>query len=588
MLFNSVSAVIPACDPIINDNTKGIQYTTCLKNVATFIDNNGPYDFVGLQEATNWMIIQQISTVLNNMNAVFHKPGKEDIVTFYEKKYQLDDTDATISCQMENSGRPILILFFKQKICVINIHAGHKNDIFNFDKYLSAALNSPTYLSSIQTFLNKLKTYNIIMLGDFNHKLFGLTSFNILHAPTFNIRGGINLYGINKQKSCCDNSMMGYSINMVSDHILSTYTNNNSIVYNVPFASDHMPIISNIQAKQIIGYDFDGVLHTDVGPPDATGQRNPINYTGPYTPFKKIIAQIENDINDGNTVYIITARYDNPTNNKAITTFLNSILSLHGEQVELGDLLPSSTKLRHYKDQIKIYFSNGENKSAIINKLGVNVFYDDSCLRITELYNEIQNGKLSQLKQLIFVIPEKNIWEDINDQNISVLCFDQRTAEQSNTIKTNTKKTIIEQSNIKQSNIKQSNIRQSNIRQSNIRQSNIRQSKTLLGTLQNLHQDKLMNQLNKTINKMISPNQTKYIEKSVKIIDQIILKYNYQFTNPTINVAISDFNKTLDNLIQNNKYTKSHLKYINTMEYKIVLLAAKDFNHVTLVEKKFN
>lgn len=283
---------ISQCEPIIA--TGGIKRTTCLDNVVNFIEANKPYDFVGLQEATNWRTMQALSPTLTSMNTVDHKPGQEDMVLFYNKNYNLDDSDSIIKGYMQDTGRPFVVCFFKQKIAVINVHAGHYGDIFKFDFYLTDTINSSTYKASARTFMAKLQTYDIIMMGDFNNQL--PKSFSVM---------GRKLYGTNKTKTCCNKKLEAHMLTASFDHILSTNPNIVSDVFSVSKASDHMPIIATLKQfkpnsksetitiQKNIGYDFDGVFHKNVTPADSFGQRNPTNYYGPFTnPFNRIIDQI--------------------------------------------------------------------------------------------------------------------------------------------------------------------------------------------------------------------------------------------------------------------------------------------------------
>jgi hypothetical protein len=218
---------LPACNPILTHNLPPVfNYTTCLKNVAAEV-NRIPYDFIGLQEATNWQHIQKLSPNLTNMTAENYKPGVEDIVTFYGKKYTLDPATPRLPGYMENIGRPFIILFFAQNICVINIHAEHNQDIYNLDQYIIRALSNPTYQPVAAQMVKKFKSYDIIMMGDFNDNLQiqGGATHTILTDPYFGIPGGRKLFGINKQNTCCDANLTANQNVMKNpyDHILSTW-----------------------------------------------------------------------------------------------------------------------------------------------------------------------------------------------------------------------------------------------------------------------------------------------------------------------------------------------------------------------------
>ena len=246
-------------------------YTQCLNNVADFIESNGPFDFVGLQEATNWNDIRTQSPKLGKMTYVNNKPGSEDLTTFYDgNKFQLDSGINKINSFMRTHGRPFTILFFKQKICLINMHPDHKGDFYKLEQYLIDTINdkkttiikdvpTPSILFTINDkhrkmnqleideLSLKLSQYDIIMMGDMNSKLGGGQTIQMF--PHFTKSKGRVLYGINKTGSCCDpflRTKLG-SVGLVYDHIVSTSNNIRTQVYNTKLpASDHLPIIANI------------------------------------------------------------------------------------------------------------------------------------------------------------------------------------------------------------------------------------------------------------------------------------------------------------------------------------------------------
>lgn len=385
------------CNPIIYDKKYKIKYSTCLKNVSDFIESNGPYDFVGLQEATNWKIIQKITPKLQKMAPISYKEDLDEIVTFYDQdKYQLDIDQYLFQGHMIDKNRPFIILFFKQRICVINLHAGHysyrshTNDIYNLDYYLKRSLIENKFS---KIYLKKLKTYDIIMMGDFNDSLKNNSQFNVL---------GRSLYGINKKETCCSNNLAPRKHHKALDHILSTCQNIKTVVLPNDFASDHLPIISNLSKN--IGYDFDGVLHLSVTKADESGQRHPISLYGPYQIFNKIVDQIERDIIDGHKIYIITARSNTKFSYNAIKNHL------------------VRTKLHPYIEQIDILFAAGQSKTGLLKKYVINTFYDDSCLRIIELYNAKKNNELPFLTQMFFVNPDDCSIILVNSHVMQIYC----------------------------------------------------------------------------------------------------------------------------------------------------------------------
>ncbi|QGR53713.1 nuclease [Moumouvirus maliensis] len=389
---------------IIRDSENNLEYNSCLKNVSNFIQDNSDCDFVLLQEATNWNIIQKITPVLQNMKFINHKYDLEEIVTFYGSSYKLDKSHHTIKGYMSDKNRPFLITFFNENLCIINLHAGHNEDIYCFDEHLINILENNRHKN---IFLDKLKTYNIIIAGDFNDNLED-SSFKILVNKYFGIKRGRKLYGFNKTPSCCNYNLDTIYQNKSYDQILSTLSNISTQVITNKSASDHMPIIGYINKN--IGYDFDGVLHINVSLPDVEGQRHPPNLTGPYEPFNRIIDDIINNLKSGDKIFIITARHNRKQNLKSIIDHLNN------------------TKLLNYLNKITILFSGGSDKTKLLHKYKINSFYDDSCLRIKELYLSMKNGHIPDLTELYLVYPEKNNYVKITEENYDHSCINNQIA----------------------------------------------------------------------------------------------------------------------------------------------------------------
>jgi len=194
----------------------GQSYTTCLKNVAAFIEANGPYDFVGLQDATNWnQLIKLSPTRLDNMKYVHNNPSNKgsNQVTFYDSsKYTLDKDIAIIKTFMSSQRKPLTILFFNNNLCVINLHADFHNNpntgnadyldldfhieqtfvhikkiknrlvlykapstfqpAYNSDVVITNSNDKPVSIDKVEDIIKtKLQTYNIILMGDFGVKI---------------------------------------------------------------------------------------------------------------------------------------------------------------------------------------------------------------------------------------------------------------------------------------------------------------------------------------------------------------------------------------------------------------------------------
>ncbi len=385
----------PQCHIIHDDN---LVYTSCAKNVAYFIDRQDPLDFVCLQEATNYQTLSKISMVLSKMKIISHKPGVESIVTFYDgSKYQLDEKHHSITGWMHSIHRPFLINFFNNNICLINLHAGHHGDIYHFDSYLKKLLSD---MDDLAIYLHKLKTYQIIMAGDFNSNLSTKLSFTFLYDPFFQIMNGRQFYGLTKIPTCCTKGTDLSTITRVLDHIISTTTDIQSKIYKIPDTSDHMPIVAEINTQiggkysRHIGYDFDGVIHTYVSDPDILGQRHALdnNISIKYQ-FTYLLSNIKKQLDNGDSVYIITARDNNSMS--LIRNFL------------------SKTILADY--QIPIYFTNNMDKTNVIAKLHLDEYYDDSCLRINQLTDSMTKNNLPNLKNLYFVNPDEKKWHKVSN-----------------------------------------------------------------------------------------------------------------------------------------------------------------------------
>lgn len=168
---------------------KGAKYTQCLNNVVETIDSqNYFYDFIALQEASNWNIIFSKSIKLQKMGSyVHHLAELEDMVTFYDNiKYTL--LAVKVGNLVPGNGRPYQILFLqnnedKSYYIFINLHNGHfiskkqlvnrlSNNInigfipneSNIHYDLANQSNDEVDISNIISD----KNFKVIMAGDFN------------------------------------------------------------------------------------------------------------------------------------------------------------------------------------------------------------------------------------------------------------------------------------------------------------------------------------------------------------------------------------------------------------------------------------
>ena len=179
---------------------------------------------------------------------ISEKIKKYGPITFYDKtKYKLDQTCNTMKFGFAypQLGRGIQINFFNGDLCIINVHAGHNtnNNIDTFDQYLEDFLNQ--YSKKCRNeFIQKLKTYKIIMLGDMNSPI---KDFN--HITIDDVKR--KLHGRTLKITCCgDLKIMDGNNNNhgAYDHILSSFSKSfvTKVYEGLSFHSDHNPVICTL------------------------------------------------------------------------------------------------------------------------------------------------------------------------------------------------------------------------------------------------------------------------------------------------------------------------------------------------------
>ena len=221
---------------------------SCKRNITRFIDSelhNKDYHFIGLQEASGYDYIIKHSPKLQTMNFKHYKPGSEDMILFYNKTKYILDENYMVKSWMHDTGRPFMILFFNDNICVINIHAGHRDDITQFDNHLQNTFKGLKHNSVVigkeAEILEKIRTYNIICMGDFNKSI--TSGFRILNRQ---------LFGPTVSLTCCDSINLftkSYNINSGKyvgsyDQILTSWNDAKQTMVHYPPApaSDHLPV----------------------------------------------------------------------------------------------------------------------------------------------------------------------------------------------------------------------------------------------------------------------------------------------------------------------------------------------------------
>lgn len=147
------------------------------------------------------------------------------------------------------------------------------------------------------------------------------------------------------------------------------------------------------QYKYNVGFDFDGVIHSDVTPADIDGQRHPniSFYSIPSTPFCKILNLIKIYHEHNYNIYIITARSSKSKEiiKKTLDKFGVSKYIPEQNIITTGD------------------YHNGD-KTYILDRLNIVDFYDDSIKIFRSIQNAKKNNMLHNLQNCYMTIPEKN------------------------------------------------------------------------------------------------------------------------------------------------------------------------------------
>ena len=139
-----------------------------------------------------------------------------------------------------------------------------------------------------------------------------------------------------------------------------------------------------------VGFDFDGVIHKDVGLSDINGQRHPnIPFNDiPKNKFTEILELIKVYKKNNYNIFIITSRLNIHKN------IIKKTLDLYN----LKDIIPD--------ENIICTGDIGGEKIQTIHNLKINDYYDDSISHIKDI---IKNRKyLIYLKNCYMTFPEKN------------------------------------------------------------------------------------------------------------------------------------------------------------------------------------
>jgi hypothetical protein len=135
--------------PIKECQTKDL----CATNINNLIRNELPLDFIFLQEFANEQVL--LKDLNKDFNLVTTISDKESQAMLINKKYNIE---TKIEGEFE-PGRPFLVVFLKEKICLVSVHMGHKKNVITELKKIEDKI----YSNNIST-----DPYRIILGGDFN------------------------------------------------------------------------------------------------------------------------------------------------------------------------------------------------------------------------------------------------------------------------------------------------------------------------------------------------------------------------------------------------------------------------------------
>lgn len=227
----------------------------CKENITRFIEENKPYDFILLQEASKYDdIINSVDFLRDNMTYYHSNIGLEDMVTLWDKgKYEINDKYHIKHGNLNKLGHPYQIIPFKQKILLMNVHAPHEKEK-NLDFVMNALFD---YLQEHEKYIN----YRIIIGGDFNYDI-KTQSFSINNKKIIKVKRTEEkrkFYTSNKDIiTCCptgekNNTPSQWNCRSHYDHVMDTYesprldVNPDKIWSEYHPSSDHIPVIAYLK-----------------------------------------------------------------------------------------------------------------------------------------------------------------------------------------------------------------------------------------------------------------------------------------------------------------------------------------------------
>jgi endonuclease/exonuclease/phosphatase family metal-dependent hydrolase len=216
------------------DKNNPKHHSVCVRNIASVINEN-PTEFVCLQEATNYHLLFEKIPRLYKMKYKVHKSGFDQMVTFWNpSKYTIEK----FKCGEFEINRPYMCLYFKEKICLVNVHFGHykdKGELENMNKMID-------YLELKKYYDNG---YRVIIAGDFNNNIRNLSEKVKKKHLKLEV-GGVKFNVIRQNLKTC-----WFNRNTHYDHVIDTL--DVPIKIKIPkvadMASDHRPVLAYLQKK---------------------------------------------------------------------------------------------------------------------------------------------------------------------------------------------------------------------------------------------------------------------------------------------------------------------------------------------------
>lgn len=254
--------------------SKSVCKTTCLPNIAAYIESGPTYDIIGLQSANSWR--QLSSRRLASMTVVEYQPGKEGIATFYNPRYRVDSGVSVIKSWLQDENAPMLMVFFPG-VCVINVQIAPGYRTFRKHYYLDELSEhvadalignnsgsrftvdgkevSRLDTANLNAVVQKLKTYHLILLGDLETPVEGRSTLPLFQSgPYTQWKEGAErpLVGFHNTPTCCDSGVKTTQANAKQgsyDQILVTQPGlvaEHEIPLALTQASNHLPVRATV------------------------------------------------------------------------------------------------------------------------------------------------------------------------------------------------------------------------------------------------------------------------------------------------------------------------------------------------------